>query len=157
MPERRPPSRRSDFAEFRTLQTRWQDNDIYGHMNNVVHYSLFDTAVNGWLIEQGLLDPHTSKSYGLVVETGCRYHTELAYPMRITAGMKVTRLGTSSIRYEIGLFGDDALEAAADGFFVHVYVDRATHRPVPLSTKSRAAHEALILPNVDAEGAGHGG
>lgn len=115
------------------------DNDIYGHMNNVVHYSLFDTAVNGWLIEQGVLDIHGGDQIGLVVETGCRYFAELAFPDVVTAGLKVTRLGNSSVRYEIGLFRNDEQDAAAEGFFVHVYVDRISRRPKPLADGLRLA------------------
>jgi acyl-CoA thioester hydrolase len=100
MSERPQPSLRGDFRAFRTIPTRWMDNDIYGHMNNVVHYSLFDTAVNGWLIDQGVLDIHRGGQIGLVVETGCRYHAEIAFPDVVTAGIRVSRLGTTSVRYE---------------------------------------------------------
>lgn len=120
------------------------DNDLYGHMNNVVHYSLFDTAVNGWLIEQGVLDIHAGGQIGLVVETGCRYHAELAFPDRVNAGIRVGRLGGSSVRYEVGLFRNDEDSAAAEGFFVHVYVDRQTRRPKPLNADLRAALEPLV-------------
>ena len=126
------PSARERFKLLRPLQTRWSDNDIYGHMNNVTHYLLFDTAVNAWLIERGLLDPVAGDTIGLVVETGCRYHAEAAFPDRVTAGLAVERIGTSSIAYAIGLFRNDEGEAFADGRFVHVYVDRATRRPKPL-------------------------
>lgn len=103
---RQKPTTRSDYAAFRALPTRWMDNDVYGHMNNVVHYSLFDTAVNGWLIENGLLDPRSSETIGLVVETGCRYFGEMAFPDIVQAGIKVTHIGTSSVRYEAGgVFG----------------------------------------------------
>ncbi|WP_127520832.1 thioesterase family protein [Mesorhizobium sp. Z1-4] len=120
------------------------DNDLYGHMNNVVHYSLFDTAVNGWLIEQGVLDIHAGGQIGLVVETGCRYHAELAFPDKVNAGIRVGRLGGSSVRYEVGLFRNDEDSAAAEGFFVHVYVDRQTRRPKPLNADLRAALEPLV-------------
>lgn len=120
------------------------DNDLYGHMNNVVHYSLFDTAVNGWLIEQGVLDIHAGGQIGLVVETGCRYHAELAFPDVVNAGIRVGRLGGSSVRYEVGLFRNDEDSAAAEGFFVHVYVDRQTRRPKPLNADLRAALEPLV-------------
>ena len=133
MSERPIPSSRGDYRAFRTITTRWMDNDIYGHMNNVVHYSLFDTAVNGWLIEQGVLDIHRGSQVGLVVETGCRYFAELAFPDTVTAGLRVARLGTSSVRYEVGLFRNDEPQAAAEGFFVHVYVDRESRRPMPLN------------------------
>lgn len=146
MADRPPRATRADFAAFTRLQTRWMDNDIYGHMNNVVHYSLFDTAVNGWLMERGLLDPHSSDTYGLVVETGCRYHAELAFPGWVDAGMRIAKLGTSSVRYEIGLFAEGDDLAAAEGFFVHVYVARATHTPVPIDETRRAAFAALVAP-----------
>lgn len=119
------------------------DNDIYGHMNNVVHYSLFDTAVNGWLIEKGVLDIHAGGQIGLVVETGCRYFSELAFPDVVSAGIVVTKLGTSSVRYEVGLFRNDEQHAAAEGFFVHVYVDRATRRPRELAEALRQTLQGI--------------
>jgi acyl-CoA thioester hydrolase len=134
---------RADFKDFYPLQTRWNDNDAYGHMNNVVHYALFDTAVNGWLIERGLLDPLTSPVFGLVVETGCRYFGEMQFPDRVTAGLRVAKLGRSSVRMELGLFRDDEDIASAEGFFVHVYVDRKDHRPAALPAATRTALEAL--------------
>jgi acyl-CoA thioester hydrolase len=143
MTERPRPGTRDGYRAFRSIQTRWMDNDVYGHMNNVVHYSLFDTAVNGWLVEKGVLDFHGGAQVGLVVETGCRYHAELAFPDLVTAGLRVARLGSSSVRYEIGLFRNDAREAAAEGFFVHVYVDRQTRRPLPLNAALRAALEGI--------------
>lgn len=141
---RNPPSTRSEYVAFRPITTRWMDNDLYGHMNNVVHYSLFDTAVNGWLIEQGVLDIHAGGQIGLVVETGCRYHAELAFPDVVNAGIRVGRLGGSSVRYEVGLFRNGEDSAAAEGFFVHVYVDRQTRRPKPLNADLRAALEPLV-------------
>ncbi|MEM8729467.1 MAG: thioesterase family protein [Pseudomonadota bacterium] len=140
---------RADFATFTRLQTRWMDNDVYGHMNNVVHYSLFDTAVNGWLMEQELLDPKTSASYGLVVETGCRYHAELSFPGWVDAGLRISKLGTSSVRYEIGLFDDGDDLAAAEGFFVHVYVRRGAHTPVPIEGLRRAKLSSLMTDRRD--------
>jgi acyl-CoA thioester hydrolase len=121
------------------------DNDVYGHLNNVVHYSLFDTAVSGWLLEQGLIHPHRGDQIGLVVETGCRYFAELSFPDVITAGIRVSKLGTSSVRYEVGLFGGDNEAAAAEGFFVHVYVDRATRRPAPHHGRLRNTLEKELL------------
>ncbi len=144
MSERPVPSTRADYRAFRAITTRWMDNDIYGHMNNVVHYSLFDTAVNAWLIERGVLDIRAGAQIGLVVETGCRYFSELAYPDLVTAGLRVARLGTSSVRYEVGLFRNDETDAAAEGFFVHVYVDRETRRPKPLAENLRAALEEIV-------------
>lgn len=130
-----PPEKttRSDYPVFRTLTTRWMDNDIYGHMNNVVHYSLFDTAVNGWLIEQGVLDLVNSKTVFLVVETGCKYFAEMAFPDVVTAGIRISKLGSSSIKYHVGLFKNEEETAAAEGVFVHVNVDRSNHNSTPLN------------------------
>lgn len=136
---------RADYATFRQMQTRWMDNDIYGHMNNVVHYSLFDSAVNGWLIDQGLLDPAASTSYGLVVETGCKYHSQLRFPQTVEAGLRISHIGTSSVRFEIGLFVAQSDLAAANGFFIHVYVDRASQRPVPIDGHRRSCFATLLL------------
>lgn len=135
---------RSEYMEFYALQTRWNDNDIYGHMNNVVHYSLFDTAVNGWLMERGLLDPHTSETIGLVVETGCKYHAEMAFPDKVTAGLRVAKLSSSSIKYEVALFRNDEDTATAEGFFVHVYVNRETRRPSKIEDNRRTAFQSLM-------------
>jgi len=146
MTQRLPPGHRSDYAAFHLHTTRWNDNDVYGHMNNVVHYALFDSTVNSWLMGRGLLDPLRGTQIGLVAETGCRYHAEMGFPDRITAGLRVARLGGSSVRYEIGLFRNAADQAAAEGFFVHVYVDAATRRPAPLATALRAALETLVTP-----------
>lgn len=135
---------RADFKVFRTITTRWADNDIYGHMNNVVHYSLFDTAVNGWLIEAGVLDIHHGDQVGLVVETGCRYFAEMAFPDTVTAGIRIAKLGTSSVTYEIGLFRNDDKEAAAEGRFVHVYVDKASRKPMAMNAPLRALLETAL-------------
>ncbi|MBK8457908.1 MAG: acyl-CoA thioesterase [Phyllobacteriaceae bacterium] len=137
------PSPRSAYKAFRIMTTRWMDNDAYGHMNNVVHYALFDTAVNGWLIEQGVLDFDAGAQVGLVVETGCRYFAEMAFPDIVTAGLRVAKLGTSAATYEIGLFRNDEALASAEGFFVHVYVDRMTRRPTPLAQALRSALEGI--------------
>ena len=138
-----------EYRAFRTIPTRWMDNDAYGHVNNVVYYSWFDTAVNALLVECGLLDIQAGSIIGLVVETGCRYHRSVAFPENVEAGVRIARLGTSSIRWEVGLFtaGHDA--PAAEGFFVHVYVDRATRRPTPLPAEWR-----LRLAGLDTSGAG---
>lgn len=137
------PSPRSAYRVFRAIPTRWMDNDVYGHMNNVVHYSLFDTAVNGWLVEQGVLDFAGGEQVGLVVETGCRYFAEMAFPDLVTAGIRVARLGSSSVAYEIGLFRNDEKTASAEGRFVHVYVDRLSRRPMALNPRLRAALEGI--------------
>ncbi len=140
-----PRATRADYPVFRTLTTRWNDNDVYGHMNNVVHYTLFDTAVNGWLIEEGLLDLKTSDSIGLVVETGCKYFAEMGFPDTVHAGIRVGRIGSSSVRFEIGLFRNDEQTVTAEGFFIHVYVDRTTRRPTPISGARRTAFDALAM------------
>ena len=138
------PSSRASYKVHRTITTRWSDNDIYGHMNNVVHYSLFDTAVNGWLIEAGVLDIHDGGQVGLVVETGCRYFAEMAFPDVVTAGIRVAKLGTSSVTYEIGLFRNGEQAAAAEGRFVHVYVDKASRKPMPVNAPLRALLETAM-------------
>lgn len=143
--DRKAPGRRADYRAFVTLGTRWGDNDMYGHMNNVVHYALFDTAVNGWAIGQGAIDP-AGEAICIVVESGCRYHAPLAFPEPVTAGLRVGRIGTSSIRYEIGLFGGDADIAAAEGHFVHVQVGAVDRRPRPLTPALRRAAEGLVPP-----------
>ncbi|MDM4766129.1 acyl-CoA thioesterase [Pelomonas sp. SE-A7] len=130
-PSPRPqPEPRSAYARFVTLGTRWMDNDLYGHLNNVVYYSLFDTAVNQYLIEQGALDLHGGAVIGLVVETHCNFFESLAFPQRIEAGLRVAGGGRSSVRYEIALFAEGAELSAARGHFIHVYVDRESRRPV---------------------------
>jgi acyl-CoA thioester hydrolase len=145
MSDRATPSTRKNYRAFSTIQTRWMDNDVYGHMNNVVHYSLFDTAVNGWLIGAGLLNPGKGEQIGLVVETGCRYFAEMMFPDVVTAGIRVARIGSSSVRYEVGLFRNDEEEAAAEGFFIHVYVDRESRRPRPLDEAMRTALGSLLV------------
>lgn len=132
MSERPHPLPRSHFLRFETIATRWMDNDAYGHVNNVVHYSLFDTAVNRYLIEAGALDIHAGAVIGLVVETRCHYFESIAFPQTVHAGLLVAHRGRTSVQYELGLFADDAPLSAAVGRFVHVYVDRETRRPVPL-------------------------
>ena len=120
------------------------DNDLYGHINNVVYYAFFDTAVNRYLIEGGFLDLERSHIIGLVVETGCRYAKPLAFPQPVTAGLRVARMGTSSVRYELALFRGDEDDAAAEGHFIHVYVERDTRRPVPLPDALRALLAPLL-------------
>ena len=134
---------RSHYRVFRSIGTRWADNDVYGHVNNVVYYSWFDTAVNAHLIEQGALDIHTGPVIGLVIETQCNYFAPLAFPQTVHAGLRVAHLGTSSVRYEVGLFAEASDTAAACGHFVHVYVDRETRRPVPLPETLKKTLETL--------------
>lgn len=143
-PASRPQARpRSDFRVFRAIGTRWADNDVYGHVNNVVYYGWFDTAVNAHLIESGALDIHAGGVIGLVVETQCHYFEPLSFPQTVWAGLRVAHLGTSSVRYEVGLFADGADRTAAHGHFVHVYVDRASRRPVPLPDPLKKTLETL--------------
>jgi acyl-CoA thioester hydrolase len=130
---------RAAYPHHVALDTRWADNDQYGHVNNVAYYGFFDTAVNRWLIAQGLLDPAASAVIGLVVETGCRYHRPLSFPDRLTVGLRAARVGRSSVRYELAIFRGEDEQAAAEGHFVHVYVDRESRRPTPLSEAMRAA------------------
>jgi len=142
-PPRPQPLTRGDFRAFRAITTRWMDNDQYGHVNNVVYYSWFDTAVNAWLVEQGALDPIAGQVIGLVVQTQCQYFAPLAYPQGVDAGIRVAHIGSSSVRYEVGIFAEHARQAAAQGHLVHVYVDRASRRPAPLPPPLRAALEKL--------------
>lgn len=134
---------RGDYRAFTQISTRWSDNDIYGHVNNSVYYFWFDTAVNEHLIKAGALDIHGGAVIGLVVETGCAYFAPTAFPDLIHAGIRVDHIGTSSVRYAIGLFANDEGDAAAAGHFTHVYVDRDSRRPVPLPGSLRAVLEAL--------------
>ncbi len=147
-PETRPaPEPREAFARFLPVPTRWMDNDLYGHLNNVVYYSLFDTAVNRYLIEQGALDLHRGEVIGLVIETHCNFFASLAFPQWVEAGLRVTKRGRSSVRYEIGLFAEGEPLCAARGHFVHVYVDRETRRPVAaLPETYLQALRALEMP-----------
>ena len=143
----RPAVRTLDaYRHFLTIPTRWMDNDVYGHVNNVVYYSYFDTVVNEYLIRAGVLDIEHGATIGLVVETQCNYFEPLAFPARVDAGLRVARLGTSSVRYEVGLFGEGGMQPAAQGHFVHVYVDRATRRPVAaLPDALRGALAPLVV------------
>lgn len=142
-PAKPQPEGRAGYKAFRTIGTRWMDNDPYGHVNNVVYYSWFDTAVNAHLIEQGVLDIHRGDTIGLVIETQCNYFAPVEFPQTVEAGLRVARLGTSSVRYEVGLFLRGEPLTAAKGHFVHVYVDRASRRPVPLPAPLKAVLEAL--------------
>jgi acyl-CoA thioester hydrolase len=139
------PNHRAAYRHFQTIPTRWMDNDVYGHVNNVVYYSYFDTVVNHYLIDRGALDIERSQVVGFVVETGCQYFAPIAFPDAVTAGLRVARIGNSSIRYEIGIFRNTEQAASAQGFFIHVYVDRATRRATPLPTELRAAVERILV------------
>jgi acyl-CoA thioester hydrolase len=145
-PPDRAPAVRSDFARFLAIPTRWMDNDVYGHVNNVVYYAYFDTAVNEHLIREGVLDIRSSSVIGVVVETRCRFHQELSFPETIDAGISVRKLGRSSVIYDIGLFRQGASDAAATGYFVHVYVDRATRQPVAVPEAIRRILLPLVPP-----------
>ena len=145
MSERKPLRERSHYRAWRPIATRWMDNDVYGHVNNVVYYSFFDTAVNAWLVEKGLLDIERGPVIGLVVETGCTYARPVAFPQEVQAGIAVSRIGNSSVRYDIGLFVQGNSEPAAQGFFVHVYVDRESRRPKLLTDKWKEALAEIAL------------
>jgi acyl-CoA thioester hydrolase len=129
---RHEPKPRAAYRSWKTLTTRWLDNDAYGHVNNAVHYQWFDSAVNAWLIERGLLDVAKGDPIGLVVETGCRYFQSVSYPQAVDIGFAVEKVGRSSIRYRLGVFLKGEDEVIAEGFFVHVLVDRANRRPTPI-------------------------
>ena len=141
--ERNPPTRRNEFPVLRAITTRWMDNDHYGHVNNVVYYSYFDTAVNGYLIEASGTDIRDLPAIGIVAETSCRFLQELSVPDTIHAGLALEKLGNSSVIYRIGIFRNQQVEPAALGRFVHVYVDAANRRPVPVPPQIRAALTAL--------------
>jgi acyl-CoA thioester hydrolase len=145
MQARPAPQPRSAYPVFRPITTRWSDNDVYGHVNNVVYYSWFDTAVNAHLIDQGVLDIHAGETIGLVIETQCNYFAPLAFPQMVEAGIRVARLGGSSVRYEVGLFAQGEALSAAAGHFIHVYVNRATRRPVPVPDALRQVLQALVV------------
>lgn len=136
---------RAAYRHFLAIPTRWMDNDVYGHVNNVVYYSYFDTVINEYLIREGGLDIAGGATIGLAVETFCRFHRELTFPEVIDAGLRVGKLGNTSVRYEIGLFRQGEAEPAATGHFVHVFVDRETRRPAPLPPGIRACLERLAI------------
>jgi acyl-CoA thioester hydrolase len=141
--------RREDFPVLRELPTRWSDDDTYGHVNNTIHYLMFDTAVNGWLIEASGTDIRRLPAVGLVVETSCRYFAELRFPEVVTAGIGLERLGDSSVVYRLALFPEKGDAPAAVGRFVHVYVDQTTRRPVTVPGEIRAALRHLERPDGD--------
>lgn len=142
---RATPSPRSRFTHFRPAQLRWNDNDVYGHMNNAVHFQLFDTAVNDWMLDNEILDFHMKGPVFLVVSTSCQYFAEIAYPERAEVAVGITRLGGSSISYRLGLFRAGGDEAVAEGEFVHVNVDPKTHKPIPITPEHRALFETLVI------------
>lgn len=136
---------RNDYFAFNAITTRWSDNDVYGHVNNVTYYSYFDTAANNYLINEGGLDIENSPIIGFVVNSGCNYNSAIAYPDKIEAGLRVDRLGNSSVQYGVAIFKDGEEHAAANGHFVHVFVDRETNKPVAIPEKMRAALEAILV------------
>jgi acyl-CoA thioester hydrolase len=139
-----PSERRGDYPHFHAITTRWMDNDLYGHVNNVVYYSFFDTVINQYLIRAGGLDIRDGPVIGLAVESMYRFHQSLAYPDPVDAGLRVGKLGRSSVRYEVGLFAARADEPAATGHFVHVFVERQSRRPTPIPEPIRAALARLV-------------
>jgi acyl-CoA thioester hydrolase len=139
------PDAREAYRHFQLIPTRWMDNDVYGHVNNVVYYSYFDTVVNQYLVEQGVLHIEASPVIGLVVETACKYFAPISFPDLVHAGLRVARLGNSSVRYEIGIFRNQELTASAQGHFVHVYVDRVSRRPTPLPEATRAVLQRIAV------------
>lgn len=135
---------RSAFAHFCTIGTRWMDNDAYQHVNNVVYYSYFDTAVNRFLIDKGVLNIHSDKVVGLVVDTGCSYFSSISFPDTVHVGMRVAKLGNSSVRYELAIYCNDEERPAAAGHFIHVYVDRESNRPVTIPDSVRAVLTSIV-------------
>jgi acyl-CoA thioester hydrolase len=144
MSDRPTPEPRAAYKHFRVVPTRWMDNDVYGHVNNVVFYSYFDTVVNGYLVDQGALDIAVGAVIGLVVETKCNYFAPVSFPETLDAGLRVARIGGSSVRYEVGLFRTGDETAAAQGHFIHVYVARETRRPAPLPDALKSALAPLV-------------
>jgi acyl-CoA thioester hydrolase len=139
------PSHISEYNYFCQLSTRWNDNDIYGHMNNIIYYALFDTAVNKWLIKNKLIDIKNGQNIGLIVQSGCNYFSSFEYPENINAGIRVTKIGKSSVRYEVGLFKEKEELSSADGFFIHVYVDRKTNKPIALDYDFKNALDTIFV------------
>lgn len=138
-------SSRADYRHFVSLTTRWKDNDVYGHVNNVEYYSYFDTVINTYLIAEGGLDIHHGPAIGVCAESHCRFLGELAFPETVEAGLRVEKLGNSSVRYGIGLFRQGRDEPAAEGWFVHVFVDRVTRRPLTLPVPLREALQRIVV------------
>jgi acyl-CoA thioester hydrolase len=136
---------RSDYQHFHPITTRWMDNDAYGHVNNVVYYSWFDTVVNQFLIANGALDIEHGPVIGLVIETQCNYFASVAFPDVVTAGLRVTKLGNSSVRYEVAIFRGDEDRASAQGHFVHVYVDRLTRKPNAIPDRMRTLLQTIEI------------
>jgi acyl-CoA thioester hydrolase len=134
---------RSEYQHFSFIGSRWKDNDTYGHVNNVEYYSYFDTAINRYLIESGGLDIHAGSVIGICAESHCKFLAELSFPETVEVGLRVEHLGTTSVRYGIGLFREGSIHAVAEGWFVHVFVDRSTRRPSSLTSALRTALETV--------------
>jgi acyl-CoA thioester hydrolase len=137
---------RDDYPHLSVITTRWMDNDIYGHVNNVLYYSFFDTVIAEYLVREGGFQFATAKVIGLAVESSCRYRRPLAFPQDVQAGLRVAHLGNSSVRYEVGIFTEGEREACADGYFVHVFVTRDTNKPTSIPDNIRSALERLVPP-----------
>ena len=142
------PHHRHSYHALRPITTRWMDNDVYGHVNNVVYYAFFDTVVNAYLVEQQVLDFAAGAVIGLVVETGCHYFEPVSFPELVHGGLRVTHVGTSSVRYEVGLFRGEGALAVAQGHFVHVYVDRVHRRPTAIPPAMRAVLAGIMAPGL---------
>ena len=142
---RQNPTNRSDYNYFSKMNTRWNDNDIYGHLNNVIYYELFDTAVNKWLIKNNLIDIKNGNNIGLIVQSGCNYFSSFEYPEDIDAGIRVTKIGNSSVRYEVGLFKPSDDLASADGFVIHVYVNRGSNKPITLDYEFKKKLDTIYI------------
>lgn len=136
---------RDDYRHWQRIPTRWHDNDVYGHVNNVVHYAFMDTVINTWLIREGGLDIHRGQAIGLCVESHCNYRASIAFPEAVDAGLRIGHLGRSSVRYEIGFYPEGRDEVVAEGHFVHVFTDRDTRKPVAIPAGLRAAMEGLVV------------
>ena len=148
MPNEKPKAKpRTDFRHFASFDTRWRDNDRYGHLNNAIYYELFDSAINQLLIDRGILDFDSGDHVFLVASSGCHYFSELAYPDELEVGLAITRLGNTSVTYDLGLFKKGADNTAANGLFVHVHVTRDGHRPAPITTRDRAAFAPFVVAN----------
>lgn len=145
MSERKVPHDIAGYPFLHSIDTRWMDNDVYGHVNNVIYYSFFDTAVAAFLMDRAGLDYIKSPLVGLVIETSCTYFDSIAFPDRVTVGVRVSKLGSSSVRYEVAIFKNDKTSACAQGYFVHVYVDRTSNRPSPIPDQARSAMQALMM------------
>ena len=141
------PTPRAAFRHFASFDTRWRDNDRYGHLNNAIYYELFDSAINQLLINRGILEYESGDHVFLVASSGCHYFSELAYPNKLEVGLSITKLGNSSVTYDLGLFKKHSDHAAAAGFFVHVHVTRDGYRPVPINARSRAAFAPFVVAN----------